>query len=86
MEHSDGRNNERGRAQWLTDTALVRDESSSVAGAVSTLQGSGRRHGGTRVAAPGSPWGLLGPLGGAALTRSLSSRAQSIMTYLWFGF
>lgn len=45
MEHSDGRNNERGRAQWLTDTALVRDESSSVAGAVSTLQGSGRRHG-----------------------------------------
>ena len=45
MEHSDGRNNEHGRAQWLTDTALVRDESSSVAGAVSTLQGSGRRHG-----------------------------------------
>ena len=47
----------------------------------------GRERGGARVAAaPGSPWGLLGPLGGAALTCSLSSRAQSIMTCLWFGF
>ena len=43
--HSDGRNNECGRAQWLTNTALVRDESSSVAGAISALQGSGGRHG-----------------------------------------